>query len=164
MSDVDEIKRRSIVKGYAKEFGGKTNVRCKVGIAHIVMDDEVIVIGDIEEWESTMGRAKELGICMKLGPAVMLLGIAPTETIDSIDDTCGNQNVTLYLHDGMSLTFMADYFLHTSWDNAKQVAEIIATRHGIGARSNELMKYHREMLNVLTEIESGDQLERKFIK
>jgi len=160
MSCFDEI----TLRGIAKDFGATIHVHCKAGIADIVTEDEVIETGNIEDWVSTMGRAKAFASCLDRQSAIMLTGMVPVEEIDAIDDACYDHGVELYLYDGMTLTNIADQWLTTSREKAKRVAETIATRYKIGARSNDLLNYQKEMLESLVEIELGpDPIAKMFL-
>ena len=143
------------LKSIAKDFGGTTHIHCKAGIADVVTDDEVIQTGTIDEWETTMAISKTLAKCLNREPSIMLIGMASVEEIDAIDDACVDQGVELYLYDGMTLTNIADYWIETSRDKAMFIAKTIADRYRIGARSNDLMKYQKEMYEALAEIELG---------
>ena len=142
MSCFDEFALRSIAKG----LGATIHVPCTAGIADIVTEDEIIEIGTIDDWLSTMERSKTFANYLNRQPVIMLTGIGSLEEIDAIDDACEEHGVELYLYSGITLTNIATHWLNTSRDNAIHVAETIATRYGIGARSNDLLKYEKEML------------------
>lgn len=160
MSCFDESALRSI----AKDFGAEIYVHCAAGIADIVTDDEIIETGTIEDWVSTMERSKTFATCLNREPSIMLIGMASVEEIDAIDDACVDNDVELYLYDGMTLTNIADYWIETSRDKAMIVAKTVADRYGIGARSNDLMKYQKEMFEVLAAMELGpDPITKVFM-
>jgi hypothetical protein len=146
---IDKFALRSV----AKNLGAAIHVRCKAGIADIVTKDEVIETGTIDEWKSTMKRAKTFANCLNRRSAIMLTGMVSVKEVDAIDDACEEQGVELYLYNGITLTNIADHWFTTSRDKAMRVAETIAARYGIGARSNDLLKYEREMIDVLAEID-----------
>jgi hypothetical protein len=162
MNNFDEFALRSIAKGLSATI----HVPCTVGVADIVTEDEIIEIGTIDEWLSTMERSKIFGNYLNRQPVIMLTGMGSVEEIDAIDDACEEQGVGLYLYNGITLTNIADHWLNTSRDKAMRVAETIATRYGIGARSNDLLKYEKEILDALAEIEDPDSITKilKFLR
>jgi len=160
MGCFDESTLRSI----AEDFGAEIYVRCSVGIADIVTNDEVIQTGTIGDWASTIERAKVFANCLNRQPAIMLTGMVPVEEVDAIDDACEEHGIELYLYDGMTLTNIADYWIKTSRDKAMIIAKTIADRYGINARSNKLLKYQKEMFEVLAEMELGpDPISKMFM-
>jgi hypothetical protein len=146
---IDKFALRSITQN----LGAAIHVRCKAGIADIVTEDEVIETDTIDEWKSTMERAKSFANCLNRRSAIILTGMGSVNEVDAIDDACEEQGVELYLYNGITLTNIADHWLTSSRDKAMRVAETIAARYGIGARSNDLLKYEREMIEVLAEID-----------